>query len=220
MHNEEMGGYEITNHVVDYQPSRRIAWEPVLTASRPDDQADIGDRSHHQWIYELSSGALANGQLAAARGYSEEAIAAAEEAESTWLLPQYWRLLGYVVYLEGKPQNAAVLYRKALTACRHHDPRLVGALIFHLALCAASMGDYRRAAQLTGAHDALDAALVAAAPAKAYEQDPSDQKLRDDNRARLRKALGAEESERAYTLGKSLRLEQACDLALGKTNPK
>lgn len=171
-------------------------------------------------LAELASGALANGQLAVARGYSEEAIAAAEEAESTWLLPQYWRLLGYVVYLEGKPQNAAVLYRKALTACRHHDPRLVGALIFHLALCAASMGDYRRAAQLTGAHDVLDAALVAAAPAKAYEQDPSDQKLRDDNRARLRKALGAEESERAYTLGKSLRLEQACDLALGKTNPK
>jgi uncharacterized protein YndB with AHSA1/START domain len=49
MHNEEMGGYEITNHVVDYQPSRRIAWEPVLTAaSRPEDQDGIGDRSHHQ----------------------------------------------------------------------------------------------------------------------------------------------------------------------------
>jgi hypothetical protein len=59
MHNEEMGGYEITNHVVDYQPNRRIAWEPVLTAaSRPEDQAGIGDRSHHQWIYELTSGPM------------------------------------------------------------------------------------------------------------------------------------------------------------------
>lgn len=55
MHNDEMGRYEITNHVVDYQPGRRIAWEPVLTAaSRPEDQADIGDRGHHQWIYELT----------------------------------------------------------------------------------------------------------------------------------------------------------------------
>ena len=28
---------------------------PVLTAaSRPEDQAEIGDCSHHQWIYELS----------------------------------------------------------------------------------------------------------------------------------------------------------------------
>jgi hypothetical protein len=55
MHNDEMGDYEITNHVVDYQPNRRIAWEPVLTAaSREEDKADIGDRSHHRWIYELT----------------------------------------------------------------------------------------------------------------------------------------------------------------------
>ena len=55
MHNDEMGEYEITNHVIDCQPNRRIAWEPALTAaSRPQDQAGIGDRSHHRWIYELT----------------------------------------------------------------------------------------------------------------------------------------------------------------------
>lgn len=55
MHNNEMGGYEITNHIVDCQAGRRIAWEPVLTAaSRPEDQADIGGRSHHRWSYELT----------------------------------------------------------------------------------------------------------------------------------------------------------------------
>jgi hypothetical protein len=55
MHNDEMGEYEITNHVVDYQPNRLIAWEPVLTAaSRDEDQAGIGDRAHHRWIYELT----------------------------------------------------------------------------------------------------------------------------------------------------------------------
>lgn len=55
MHNDELGDYEITNHVIDYQLNRRIAWEPVLTAaSRPEDQADIGDRAHHRWIYELT----------------------------------------------------------------------------------------------------------------------------------------------------------------------
>ena len=36
MHNEKMGGYEITNQVVNYQ-------------------AGIGDRSYRQWIYELTS---------------------------------------------------------------------------------------------------------------------------------------------------------------------
>src|SRR5215469_13458874 len=39
MHNDEMGDYEITNHVIDYQPNQRIAWEPVLTAaSRTEDK--------------------------------------------------------------------------------------------------------------------------------------------------------------------------------------
>ena len=124
------------------------------------------------------------------------------------------------MFLEGDPENAAALYRKALTTCRHHDPRLVGALIFHLGVCATSRGDYQRAAQIMGAHDIIDAALVAAAPAKAYERHPSDKKLRDDNRARLREALGEEEFERVCMIGRGLSLEQACDLALGKTNPR
>ncbi len=38
--------------------------------------------------------------------------------------------------------------------------------------------------------------------------------------ARLRGALGEEEFERACMIGKGLSLEQACDLALGKTNPR
>jgi hypothetical protein len=54
MHNDEMGDFEMTNHVVEYELNRRIGWEPVLAAaSRPEDQADIGDRSQHRWSYEL-----------------------------------------------------------------------------------------------------------------------------------------------------------------------
>lgn len=170
-------------------------------------------------LAELASGALADGQLAAARSYCEEAIATAEEIGSTWLVPQYWRLLGYVMFLEGEPDSAAVLYRKALIACRHHDPRLVAALLLHLALCAAGTGDYRRAAQITGAHDALDAALIAAAPSRAYQAELSSQKLRDRNRAQLLQAMGTEQFEQAHLTGKSLTLEQACDLALGKASP-
>jgi hypothetical protein len=55
MHNAEMGDYEITNHVVEYRRDRRIGWEPVLSAaSRAQDAADIGERSGHRWIYELT----------------------------------------------------------------------------------------------------------------------------------------------------------------------
>ncbi|HEY2640497.1 MAG TPA: DUF664 domain-containing protein [Streptosporangiaceae bacterium] len=54
MHNAEMGDYEITNHVIEFEHDRRIGWEPVLSAaSRAEDQPDIGDRSQHRWIYEL-----------------------------------------------------------------------------------------------------------------------------------------------------------------------
>jgi hypothetical protein len=54
MHNDEMGDYEMTNHVVVFEPSRAIAWEPVLSgATRTEDIAEIGDRAHHRWGYEL-----------------------------------------------------------------------------------------------------------------------------------------------------------------------
>lgn len=55
MHNDEMGDYEMSNHVVEYELNRRISWEPVLkAASRAEDQADLGDRSEHRWAYELT----------------------------------------------------------------------------------------------------------------------------------------------------------------------
>jgi len=55
MHNDEMGDYEMSNHVVEYELNRRIGWEPVLrAASRAEDQADIGHRSEHRWSYELT----------------------------------------------------------------------------------------------------------------------------------------------------------------------
>jgi hypothetical protein len=55
MNNTEMGDYEITNHVVDYEPDRRIGWKPVLSgASRAEDSEDIGIRNRHRWIYELT----------------------------------------------------------------------------------------------------------------------------------------------------------------------
>jgi pimeloyl-ACP methyl ester carboxylesterase len=57
MHNAEMGDYEMANLVAEFEPGRRIGWEPILkTASRPEDQAEIGDdRSQpHSWSFELA----------------------------------------------------------------------------------------------------------------------------------------------------------------------
>jgi uncharacterized protein YndB with AHSA1/START domain len=55
MHNTEIGYYEITNHVVEYVPGQRIAWEPSLgNSSRAEDLEDIGTRNLHRWSYELA----------------------------------------------------------------------------------------------------------------------------------------------------------------------
>lgn len=54
MHNDELGDYEMRNHIVAFERDRRIIWEPVLsTASRPEDQAAVGERAGHRWGYEL-----------------------------------------------------------------------------------------------------------------------------------------------------------------------
>src|SRR5580658_2613557 len=53
MHNDEMGDYEMTNRVVEFEADRRLAWEPALTAaSRAEDQAEIGDPAGHVWTFE------------------------------------------------------------------------------------------------------------------------------------------------------------------------
>jgi hypothetical protein len=55
MHNDEMGDYEMSNHVVEFELNRRITWEPVMTAAtRAEDQADLGDKADHRWSYELT----------------------------------------------------------------------------------------------------------------------------------------------------------------------
>lgn len=56
MRNDEMGDYTIDNHVVEFEPDRRIAWEPVLgSASREEDRGDVGNSLHHRWGYELEA---------------------------------------------------------------------------------------------------------------------------------------------------------------------
>jgi hypothetical protein len=54
MYNDEMGDYEMSNEVVEYELNRRIGWEPVMTATtREEDQASVGDKAGHRWRYEL-----------------------------------------------------------------------------------------------------------------------------------------------------------------------
>jgi uncharacterized protein YndB with AHSA1/START domain len=55
MCNDFLGDYVIENHVVELEPDRRIAWEPVLKETdHPEAQANIGVNAHLRWRWELA----------------------------------------------------------------------------------------------------------------------------------------------------------------------
>jgi hypothetical protein len=55
MHNDILGDYVMENHVVEFEPDRRIAWEPVLKATdKPEFQSRVGDRAHLRWGWETA----------------------------------------------------------------------------------------------------------------------------------------------------------------------
>jgi uncharacterized protein YndB with AHSA1/START domain len=54
MFNDQMGDYVMENRVVEFEPGRRIVWEPVLrSVDKPEYQSGVGDPAHHQWGWQL-----------------------------------------------------------------------------------------------------------------------------------------------------------------------
>jgi len=197
---------------------KRALWLEALACSRQ--AGDVVMCIAHLW--PLAQLELDAGRLGGARALYEEAVAAAEEVASLSLLGVSWGHLGFVLLLQGEPEEAALWCRKSLVANRRLGRRKSAATaIFKLACCATGMGDYRLAAQLTGAHDVMHAAYADddVAPAGAFKWSkwgPLEQKVRYDNRARLRHVLGEADFERAYAMGRHLGFDEAADLALGR----
>jgi hypothetical protein len=56
MFNDEMGDYVMENRVVEFEPERRIVWEPVMRSiEKPEFQSGVGEPAHHQWGWELEA---------------------------------------------------------------------------------------------------------------------------------------------------------------------
>ncbi len=54
MFNDEMGDYVMENRVVEFEPDRRIVWEPVMRSiDKPEFQSGVGERAYHQWGWRL-----------------------------------------------------------------------------------------------------------------------------------------------------------------------
>ena len=55
MYYSEHGDYEMNNHVVEFEPNRRIAWEPVNGRGHPDGERSSSphERWQQRWIFDL-----------------------------------------------------------------------------------------------------------------------------------------------------------------------
>jgi hypothetical protein len=54
MYFEPLGDYEMNNHVVEYEPDRRIGWEPEAGRGHPNASAEADqNRWGHRWSYAL-----------------------------------------------------------------------------------------------------------------------------------------------------------------------
>ncbi len=148
--------------------------------------------------------------------HGEEAIELAEELSSSFHLGILWSNQSIYCCLAGEIDEAERYSRRAALASRRLGRPLNVWNVFVLACCATSKGDFVRGAQLTGAHDAIDARLSESA--RGY-WSPPEVAIRDRNRSQIVEALGQEEFERAGAVGRALTLDQVCDLALRRVQP-
>jgi predicted ATPase/DNA-binding SARP family transcriptional activator len=192
---------------------RRTLWLEALACLR-----QAGDIYYSlPQLWGLAALELETGRLDAARALYEEAIVAGQEIAAPVDLGDWWGSLGWVLLLQGELEEAAVSARKSLIACRRVGRRGgTASAMFKLACCATGLGNYPLAAKLTGALDAWAGHINDLVPDKAYKWSPLEQKMQDDNRERLHRALGEAEFERVYIEGSGLSVDEAADLALGR----
>jgi predicted ATPase/class 3 adenylate cyclase len=155
--------------------------------------------------------AQASGDLPAARAHLDAAARAARQIG--WQAVHLSVNLGDVQRAEGDLDGARSTLQAVLPTLRRNGDILWMAAACHcLALVAGEAGDWHRSAVLHGAAQALRDRTGGP-----WEEEIA-RELRD-SLGQARAHLGDEQLERAYAQGMALSLDQALDLALGKTVP-
>ena len=155
--------------------------------------------------------ALLAGDIPSARAHLEQAAHTAQRiGHSSHHVPGN---LGWVLRQEDDPDGAWSKFEEALRLARRDGDR--AGLAFSslgLACLATDLGDWRRAAELHGAAQAI-------LDRTGGRWQEGEARYRRDSLGQLRARLGDEQFERAYAQGMALSLEEAIDLASGKTLP-
>jgi tetratricopeptide (TPR) repeat protein len=155
--------------------------------------------------------ALSAGDLPAARDYLDAAARAARQIG--WEHVYITLARGDVQRAEGDIDGARSTWQAALRVSRRNGDNPVMASACHnLAVLASDAGDWRRAAVLHGAVQAL-----VDRTGRPWDEDTA--RERRDSLAQARARLGDEQLERAYAQGMALSLDQALDPAPGKAGP-
>ncbi len=151
--------------------------------------------------------ALEMGDITAARAHLEAAIRTAETIGDPHPNPS--GNLGWVLRAEHDLDGARSRFSEALrTSRRIGSNRSMACAIDALASLATDLGDWRRAAMLHGAAQAL-------LDQTGVQLEELDDRNRQESLGRARAALGDEQVQRAYARGMALSLDRAIDLALG-----
>jgi predicted ATPase/class 3 adenylate cyclase len=168
-----------------------------------------GDRLFSLYLYHNAGSHArdAGGDIAAARAHLEQAARLAQAiGHSSHHLPVN---LGWVLREERDLDGARSKFEEGLRISRRNGDRSgLAQSTVGLALLASDLGDWHRAVVLHGAAHALNEPMGERWGSRGKRRENLDQ---------LRARLGGEQFERAYAQGMALSLEEALDMALGKS---
>ena len=155
------------------------------------------------------------------RALNEEGIEVAERVGHVTVLSFLLGNLAEYCYFDGEIDTSDALNRRAIQLMRRtgweafwfNSPLLFASYI------AARRGESTRSAQLLGAHDELHEQSPDYYDSNRWISSKFEEEAEHRHRLELAEALGAEEFERAQTIGRNLTLGSMLNLALGRAVP-
>jgi len=188
----------------DVAEARRLGRKALALSDRAGNIAGRSDALHL-----LGVGAQIAGDLGEARDWMRQRLALVREQGNEGLIASEAGNLSMVERQLGNLDDAEVLVREALEiADRRGDDFMKPFALSGFAAIATERGEYRRAAMLVGAAEAIMEAQGAAWP-------PDERPHYERMLAVLPAAMGAAEFERARAAGRSLPVSEAVTFALG-----
>jgi tetratricopeptide (TPR) repeat protein len=190
----------------DYVSARTLLEEALAIYRELGDRRGIANSRHSQ-----GNIASDQGDFVLARTLYEEALALRRELGDRGGIAASLNSLGNVVYSQGDRASARALYEEALATQQElGDRRNIAYTLESLAALTSAQGQAERAARLWGAAQVLREAL--GAPLSQYERAEYDQCL-----AETRSMIGEESFATAWSVGRTLTLDQAIEYALEDT---